>query len=55
MIMHDILVNLVLYLNIYHSLGLGKMYKELANMCIQIAKVEMYHLDIIGQVITLLG
>ena len=40
---------------IYHSLDLGKVDKALANMYIQIAKVEMHHLDIIGQVITLLG
>lgn len=40
---------------IYHSVDLGKVDRDLASMYIQIAKVEMHHLDIIGQVITLLG
>lgn len=40
---------------IYHSLDLGNVDQNLANMYIQISKVEMHHLDILGQLITLLG
>ena len=40
---------------IYHSIDLGKIDKDLANMYIKISEVEMHHLDILGKVITLLG
>jgi bacterioferritin len=35
--------------------GIDKVDKNLDSMYIQISRVEMYHLDILGQVITLLG
>ncbi|MGX4598075.1 ferritin-like domain-containing protein [Faecalimicrobium sp. JNUCC 81] len=40
---------------LYHSLDLGKSYTDLANMWLQISFIEMHHLDILSQVITLLG
>lgn len=41
------------YLN--HSFYSRKVVDDLANMWIQIAIVEMHHLDILAQLITLLG
>lgn len=40
---------------LYHSLDLGKSNEYLSNMWLNISFVEMHHLDILGQLITLLG